>query len=233
MLESILKNILPSSMYKIQYQFKNGDIVDAVVLVEENKIIPIDSKFPQDSYNKAATEKNPIEKERLEKVFINALKKQIDEAAKYVRLSENTLSYVIMFIPADGIYSDLFENEVGSIKSYTRDLMTYAHEKSVIPVSPNMFYAQLKTMLHGLNMWKLDKKTTEVRRWVGDLGRHLSAYKESFSKIGKYLDLSIKSYSDARRDYGMIGKDIERITEGETQINTEEIEQVERPMLDE
>ena len=88
-------------------------------------------------------------------------------------------------------------------------------------------------MLHGLKMWHLDKKTLEVRKLIGDLGRHLVAYKESFGKIGKYLDLSIKSYLDARNNYRMIGKDIERITEGETQINAEEIESIERPMIDE
>lgn len=231
-LENILKNVLPPALYKTQYMFKNGDKVDAVIFIEKDKIIPIDSKFSLENYNKAVKEKDPIKKEQLEKLFINDLKNRINEAAKYIRSDEGTLGYALMFIPADGIYSDLLENEVGGIQINTRDLIDYAHEKNVFLVSPNMFYAYLQTILHGLKALQIEKGALEIKKGVESLAKHLLSYNESFNKIGNYLDLSIKTYLDARHEYNKIDKDVIKITGGEFQIESKEIKEIERPRLE-
>jgi len=83
-LETLLKNVMPPGSFQMQYAFKNGDIVDAVVFVKE-RIIPIDSKFSLENYNKLAEERDPTEREKLERVFKADLKNRIDETAKYVR----------------------------------------------------------------------------------------------------------------------------------------------------
>jgi len=119
-LETILKNVLPPRLYQMQYKFKNGEIVDAVVFVKD-KIIPIDSKFSLENYNKMAAETNPARKEELEKIFKIDLKNRIDETAKYIRPDEKTMDFALMFIPSEGIYYDLLINEVGSLKANTRD----------------------------------------------------------------------------------------------------------------
>ncbi len=113
-LETLLKNVLAPNQYKMQYVFANGEIVDAVVFIKD-KIIPIDSKFSLENYNKLVEERNPIEKEKLEKNFVNDLKNRIQETAKYIRPSENTMEFAFMFIPHEAIYYDLLINKVGAI----------------------------------------------------------------------------------------------------------------------
>ena len=100
-LETLLKNVFPPGMYQMQYPFKDGNIVDAVIFVKD-KIIPIDSKFSLENYNRIREERDPVERERLEKVFKNDLKARIDETAKYVRPEEGTMDFAFMFIPAEG-----------------------------------------------------------------------------------------------------------------------------------
>ncbi|MBU2220173.1 DNA recombination protein RmuC, partial [Patescibacteria group bacterium] len=140
-LENVLKNVLPPKNYQMQYEFKNGDIVDAAVFVKD-KIIPIDSKFSLENYNRILNEKDPVEKEHLERQFKADLKNRIDETAKYIRPNEDTMDFAFMFIPAEGIYYDLLINQVGAIKVNTRDLIEYAFkEKHVIIVSPTSFFA--------------------------------------------------------------------------------------------
>jgi DNA recombination protein RmuC len=139
-LENVLKNVLPPKNYQMQYEFKNGDIVDAVVFVKD-KIIPIDSKFSLENYNRILQEKDIARREELEKQFRTDLKNRIDETAKYIKPGENTMDFAFMFIPAEGIYYDLLVNQVGAIKVNTRDLIEYAFkEKHVIIVSPTSFF---------------------------------------------------------------------------------------------
>jgi DNA recombination protein RmuC len=99
-LENVLKNILPPDNFKLQYTFKNGEIVDGVIFVKD-KIIPIDSKFSLENYNKIISEENMVQKELLVKEFRNDLKKRIDETSKYIRPEEGTMEFAFMFIPSE------------------------------------------------------------------------------------------------------------------------------------
>src|SRR3989339_1324736 len=112
-LETVLKNVLPPKSYEMQYKFKNGEIVDAVVFVKD-KIVPIDAKFSLENYNRILEERDNAEKERLEKVFKQDLKLRIDETSKYIRPSEGTMEFAFMFIPAEAIYYDLLVNQIGA-----------------------------------------------------------------------------------------------------------------------
>ncbi|MFC1802285.1 DNA recombination protein RmuC, partial [Patescibacteria group bacterium] len=80
-LETVLKNVLPPERFQMQYKFENGEIVDAVVFLEKNKILPIDSKFSLENYNRLIQENDPQEKERIGKMFKEDLKRRIDETA--------------------------------------------------------------------------------------------------------------------------------------------------------
>ena len=121
-LETVLKNVLPPQSFQMQYKFKNGEIVDAAVFVKD-KIIPIDSKFSLENYNKIVNEKDETAKIALEKIFKTDLENRIDETSKYIRPDEGTMEFALMFIPSEGIYYDLLINEVGSVKVNTRDLI--------------------------------------------------------------------------------------------------------------
>jgi len=147
LLETLLGNIFQPHQYKCQYSFKDGETVDAVIFVKD-KIIPIDSKFSLENYNKILEEKDAGKREKLEKLFKQDLKNRIDETSKYIRPQEKTTDFAFMFIPSEGIYYDLLINRIGAIKSNTYDLVEYAFkEKHVILVSPTSFYAYLQTVL--------------------------------------------------------------------------------------
>ncbi len=211
-LETVLKNVLPPKSYQMQYKFKDGEIVDAVVFVKD-KIIPIDSKFSLENYNRILGERDPLEKERLEKAFKVDLKNRIDETSKYIRPQEDTMDFSFMFIPAEAIYYDLLINQVGTIKTNTKDLIEYAFkEKHVIIVSPTSFLAYLQTVLQGLRALQIEESAKEIRKKVEDLGRHLISYEQFMKKLGNNLGTVVNAYNSSYKEFQKIDKDVLRIT---------------------
>ncbi len=226
-LEELLKNVFSPNNYQMQYKFKDGIIADAVIFLPKNKLISIDSKFSLENYNRIIKEKNTIQKQRLEKIFIQDLKNRIDETAKYIKPDEKTLDFAFMFIPAEAIYYDLLINEVGTVKSNTRNLIEYAQkEKHVIIVSPTTFYAYLQTILQGLKAMQIEESAKEIQKRVEMLGRHLSAYEEYIQKLGNHLGTTVNSYNMAYKEFGKMDKDIMKITESESKA---QIKQLEKP----
>jgi DNA recombination protein RmuC len=211
-LETLLKNVLPPGSYQVQYPFKDGTIVDAVVFVKD-KVIPIDSKFSLENYNRLAEEKDPVERERLEKTFKSDLKARIDETAKYVKPAEGTMDFAFMFIPHEAIYYDLLVAQVGAVKVNTRDLIEYAFkEKHVIIVSPTSFLAYLQTVLQGLKALQIEESAKEIRKNVEDLGRHLLAYEDYYKKVGASLSTTVNHYNAGGKELKKIDKDVLRIS---------------------
>jgi len=211
-LETLLKNVLPPKSFQMQYPFADGTIVDAVVFVKE-KIIPIDSKFSLENYNRLVEEKNPLEKERLEKAFRADLKNRIDETSKYVKPSEGTMDFAFMFIPHEAIYYDLLVSQVGAVKVNTRDLIEYAFkERRVIIVSPTSFLAYLQTVLQGLKALQIEETAQDIIKRVSDLGKHIKSYEEYHSKLGASLGTVVSHFNSSRKELGKIDKDVMRIT---------------------
>ncbi len=210
-LESVLKNVLPPDRYTMQYGFSDGEIVDAVIHLEKEKILPIDSKFSLENYNRLIETDDPQEKEKLQKVFKQDLKNRIDETSKYIRPTENTMDFAFMFIPSEGIYYDLLVGSVGTINS--RDLIEYAFkDKKVIIVSPTSFLAYLQTVLQGLRALEIEESAKEIRKRVEELGRHMNAYNEYYLKLGTTLGTVVNHYNAGGRELGKIDKDVLRIT---------------------
>lgn len=212
-LEILLKNVLPTGSYQMQYPFNDGTIVDAVVFVKD-KIIPIDSKFSLENYNRLVEEKDSLEKERLEKVFRTDLKNRIDETSKYVKPSENTMDFAFMFIPHEAIYYDLLISQVGATKVNTRDLIEYAFkEKHVIIVSPTSFLAYLQTVLQGLKALQIEESAKHIKTNVENLQKHLKAYEEYHSKLGNAIGTAVNQYNLSGKEFKKVDKDMLRITE--------------------
>jgi len=211
-LENVLKNILPPDNFELQYTFNNWETVDWVIFVKE-KIIPIDSKFSLDNYNKIIEEDNNVGKEILLKSFKNDLKKRIDETSKYIRPGENTMDFAFMFIPSEWVYYDLLVNKVWTLKINTVDLIEYAFkEKKVIIVSPTSFYAYLQTVLQWLRALKIEESARDIQKQVEKLGRHIWAYEEYLEKLWKSLWVSVNHYNEAYKKFNMIEKDVIKIT---------------------
>lgn len=217
-LEETLKNVLPPNSYQMQYKFKDGNIVDAVVFVKD-KIIPVDSKFSLENYERIINATENEERERLEKLFKQDLKNRIDETSKYIRPEENTLDFAFMFIPSEAIYYDLLINKVGAVQISTRDLIEYAFcEKKVIIVSPTSFLAYLQTVLQGLRALQIEESAKQIRNNVEKLGKHLLVFEEFMKKTGNSMSTTVSHFNSAYKELGKIDKDVAKITDGEKQI---------------
>ena len=224
-LETVLKNVLPPGSYQIQYPFKDGTIVDAVVFVKD-KVIPIDSKFSLENYNRLVEERNETERARLEKSFVADLKLRIQETAKYIQPSQGTMDFAFMFIPHEAIYYDLIVNKIGALKDEdTENLIQRAASKyKVIIVSPTSFLAYLQTVLQGLRALQIEESAKEIRERVEQLGKHILAYDEYLRKLGNNLGTTINSYNAAYKEFGKIDKDVVKITDGENKIEPLQID---------
>ncbi|MFH1461006.1 MAG: DNA recombination protein RmuC [Patescibacteria group bacterium] len=228
-LEELLKNIFSPNQYQMQYQFKDGQIVDAVIFLKD-KMIPIDSKFSLENYNRIIEETDPNRREQLEKMFKQDLKTRIDETAKYIRPKEGTYEFAFMFIPAEAIYYDLLVNKIGAIKSNTRSLLDYAvREKRVHIVSPTSFFAYLQTILEGLRGMQIEESTKEIIKLVGKLDRHFKNYFSYHEKLGNSITTSVNMYNRSNKELQKIDKDVAKITSGKPEIETEDLE---KPLLD-
>jgi len=218
-LETLLKNVLPPGSYQMQYPFPDGTIVDAVVFVKD-KIIPIDSKFSLENYNRLVEEKNETERGRLEKLFVGDLKLRIQETAKYIQPEQGTMDFAFMFIPHEAIYYDLLINKIGALQDEdTENLIQRAANKyHVIIVSPTSFLAYLQTVMQGLRALKIEESAKEIRKRVEELGKHMLAYDDHLKKLGNNISTAVNTYNHAYKEFNKMDKDVMRITDGEKQI---------------
>ena len=209
-LAQVLENVLPPNAFQIQYKFKNGEIVDAAIFLDQHKILPVDSKFSLENYNRMI-ESEGEERKILAKKVRDDLKMRIDETSKYIRPDENTMDFAFMFIPSESLYYDMLINKVGSQGS-ERDLIEYAfRDKRVIVVSPTSFMAYLQTVLQGLKSLKIEEQSKEIQKRVSQLGTHISKYKDLMQRLGKSLGTTVNHFNNAHKELGKIDKDVVKI----------------------
>jgi DNA recombination protein RmuC len=211
-LSQVLENVLPPERYKLQYKFKDGEIVDAVVILDKGRMLPVDSKFSLENYNRLVECNDKSQREVLARAFKADLKTRIDETAKYIRPAEDTMDYAFMFIPSEAIYYDLLVNKVGLTNTSARDLIEYAfREKNVIIVSPTTFMAYLQTVLQGLRSLQIEEQAKEIQKRVGELGRHITTYETYMQKLGSSLGTTVNHFNTAHKELKKIDKDVLRI----------------------
>src|SRR3989344_984263 len=212
-LETVLKNVLPPGAFQLQYKFADGEIADAVIVISKGKLLPVDSKFSLENYNRIISTNDQLERERLEKLFKQDLKNRIDETAKYIRPGEGTMDFAFMFIPSEAIYYDLLINQVGAVKTSTKDLIEYAfRDKKVIIVSPTSFMAYLQTVLQGMRALQIEETAKDIQKRVEELGRHLAGHDQFMNALGKSLGTTVSHYNKASHELAKIDKDVLRIT---------------------
>ncbi len=222
-LEQILQNLLPPSAYSLQYKISDGNVVDAAIHLDD-KVLPIDSKFSLENYNRLLDAKDG-ERAVYEKAFKEDLKKRIDETAKYIQPKKGTLEQALMFIPSEAIYYDLLANKVGTSGVSGRDLMQYAAaEKRVVIVGPSTLSAMLQVIVQGLKSLEIQKDTDKIRKNIEQLQKHLIAYDGYFKKIGNSLGATVGHYNNASKELGKIDKDIVKIGGGDNVIESDAVE---------
>jgi len=229
-LHTVLTNVLPPNRFSLQHRFNDGEAVDAVIFLDKNKILPIDSKFSLENYNRMLEEPDKAKRENYAKLVRNDLKNRIDETSKYIRESEGTMDFAFMFIPSEAVYYDLLINKVGSVNANTRDLVEYAfRDKKVIIVSPTSFMAYLQTVLQGLRSLQIEEQAKEIQVRVGQLRQHLEVYDSYMGKLGNSLKTTVNHFNTAHNELKKVDKDIVKITNKSQVI---EPVTVDRPQLE-
>ena len=209
-LQSVLENVLSTTQFQMQYKFSNGDIADAVIFLDKGQILPVDSKFSLENYNRMINASGKERDELLQKVKVD-LKGRIDETSKYIRPSEKTMDFAFMFIPSESLYYDLLINNVGTGGS-SRDLIEYAfRDKHVIITSPTSFMAYLQTVLQGLRSLQIEEQAKDIQVRVGKLGQHISKFDEYMNKLGSALGTTVNHYNAAHKELGKVDKDVVKI----------------------
>ncbi len=235
-LGSVLENVLPPEQFKLQYKIGRDEnskdlIVDAAIFLQDGKVLPVDSKFSLENYNRLIETKDIASKAGIIKQFKTDLKLRIDETAKYIQPSMGTMDFAFMFIPSEAIYYDLLVNKIGSMQTSSQDLIEYAfREKRVIIVSPTSFLAYLQTVMQGLRSLQIEGQAKEIQKRVGQLGKHLSSYDEYMHKLGNSLGTTVNHYNTAHKELKKIDKDVVRIASTDAVV---ELLEVEKPQTEE
>ncbi|HZL07810.1 MAG TPA: DNA recombination protein RmuC [Candidatus Dormibacteraeota bacterium] len=216
-LEQILKNTLPPGAFQLQYKLGEGLTVDAVVKLDD-KVLPIDSKFSLENYNRLIDAKE-AERPALEKAFKEDLKRRIDETSKYISPGKGTLDQALMFIPSEAIYYDLLANKVGLGGVSGRNLMQYAAiDKKVTIVGPSTLSAMLQTIVQGLRSIEIHKDTEKIRKNIEQLHKHLLAHNAYMIKLGSSLGTTVGHFNTTYKELGKIDRDIVKIADTDASI---------------
>jgi DNA recombination protein RmuC len=215
-LKDLLGQVLPEKNYETQYRFKDGTIVDAVVKVGD-RIVPIDSKFPLESFQRMIQADNPQKKEMEKKEFIKSVKKRIDEvAAKYIKEEENTYDFAMMYVPAENVYYETIITDNLRDKKY--EISPYALEKKVIPVSPNSLYAYLMSIILGLKGFKIEQQAKLIMSELTRVQTSFSDFYADFSLIGRHLKNAESKFEETAKKADKFNDRIAGITGVKTEL---------------
>jgi DNA recombination protein RmuC len=194
LLEDLLRQVLPERNFETQYRFRDGTVVDAVVKLGD-RLVPIDSKFPLESFQRLLAVEGEAARREGKREFVRVVKKKIDEiAGKYIKESEGTYNFALMYIPAENVFYELIVTD--NLKDRRYEIAQYAMDKKVVPVSPNSLYAYLMAIALGLKGFKIEQQAQVI---MGELARVQGAFGEfygDFLLVGKHLKNAAGKYDD-------------------------------------
>jgi DNA recombination protein RmuC len=227
LLEELLKEIFPSKNYEMKYSFKDGTQVDAVIKLGEG-IVPVDSKFPLESFQRLVETKDEVLAKQYKKEFVKSVKTRIDEiASKYINPGERTFDFAMMYIPAENVFYETIINDTLTNKEY--EIFNYAVSRHVIPVSPNSFYAYLMALVYGLKGFKIEQ---EAKTIIGELSKVQSAFGrfyEDYSHVGRHLKNAVSKFQETEKRADRLNDKIFQITK----VNVELVSDDEKSIIKE
>jgi DNA recombination protein RmuC len=194
-LENLLSEILPANSFRLQHTFKNGKIVDALVQLPDFNV-PIDAKFPLPAFEQMITADSDGERTKLRRQFQRDVTKHIDKIAdNYILPAEGTLDFALMYIPAENVYYET----IITVAADKTDLLKYALDKKVIPVSPNLLYAYLMTIVMGLHGLKIEKHAANIRQNLKQLTTGFTDFTSTWDLLGKHFKNAYTQYDEGQR----------------------------------
>lgn len=203
-LRELLNQFLPKSSFHLQYAFKDGSIVDAVIKTEAG-IIPIDSKFPMENFRKMNKSETEAEKKSYEKLFVSDVKKHIDAISrKYIVTAEGTMDYALMYVSSEAIYYEIVNNSA---------LFDYAADKRILPVSPMTFYAYLRAILLGFEGQKISKQANEILNGIRSIQKEYEKVGEEIDILGKHVTNSYNMMTNVTTGFNKLGIKIKSTSE--------------------
>jgi DNA recombination protein RmuC len=210
LLGQLLSDRLPPTAYALQYGFAGGERVDAVIKVD--RIVPIDSKFPLDNFERMLGADNDIERQQHEKAFARDVKTHIDAiATKYIRPDEGTYDFAFMYLPSEAIYYELVCGKTGA-------LLDYAHGKRVLPVSPTTLTAYLQVIVLGLKGLQIEQHAQEVMAYCAQLQKDFGKFKEDFELVGTHLGRAHDRFIDAEKRLGRFETKLEQAADSPAEL---------------
>ena len=202
-LEDLLGQILPPQHFSIQYGFRSGEKVDAVIKLGAS-LVPVDAKFPLENFKRLVEAASDEERNRAKKQFAVDVRKHIDAiASKYILPDEGTYDFALMYIPAENVY---YETVIKDEADDERNLCQYAMSRRVIPVSPNSFYAYLQAIILGLKGLQIEDRTKEIIQYLGRLQGDFAKFRDDFVVLGKHLAHAQSSYQSADKRLEQFGQ---------------------------
>ncbi len=215
-LENLLATILPKDSYTLQYTFKDGKTVDALIKLTDFSV-PVDAKFPLPGFEKVVKTEEEAEKTKLRRQFLKDVNNHIDKiASDYIRPAEGTLDFAIMYIPAENIYYETIVKYLGE----THDILQYCFDKKVIPVSPNLLYAYLMTVAMGLHGLQIEKQAAEIRQNLKRLNSSFADFGGTWDILGKHLRNAYSQYDEGQKKLDRFGMHLDQI-QSEKQMQME------------
>jgi len=204
LLESLLSQVLPKEYFQVQYKFKTSDTVDAVIRLAD-KLVPIDAKFPLENFQRLLTAVSDEEKQSYRKSFISDVKSRIEEiASKYILPQEDTYDFALMYIPAENVYYEIIIKE---------NLLSFAMQKKIIPVSPNTFYAYLQIICLGLKGLKVEENAKQILKSLSALTNDVDKLKDDFNLLGSHLNNASRKFDDSQKRIGRLSDKLINIQE--------------------
>ena len=191
-LGDLLKQLVPNN-YEMQYRFRSGEAVDAVVRLGP-RLVPIDAKFPLEDFQRLVAEGGPEQRRALRRRFVAAVRKHVDAVArKYILPDEGTFDFALMYIPAENVYYETITKDEPGEDGVT----AYAMDRKVIPVSPNSLYAYLQAIVLGLRGFQIERRAEEIQRHLGRLQQDFAKFRGDFDVVGTHLKNARSKYEDA------------------------------------
>lgn len=213
-LESLLSQILPKESYELQYSFKDGKVVDALIKLADFSV-PVDAKFPLPGFERLIKTENDDEKTKLRRQFHRDVAAHIDKiASDYIRPAEGTLDFALMYVPAENIYYET----VIKYGDDTKDILQYSLDKKVIPVSPNLLYTYLMTVAMGLHGLQIEKQAAEIRQNLKRLNSSFADFGGNWDTLGTHLRNAYSKYEEGQKKLDRFGMQLDQIQGEETDI---------------